>query len=73
MSTVLGVLVFVVWLWALVDVLRNDFTNNNKLIWLLTVVLIPVVGFTLYILIGRFQKIETEEEIEEETAPAETT
>jgi ABC-type molybdate transport system permease subunit len=47
------------WLWALIDILRNDFTGSNKLIWILLVLFIPVLGFVLYFLIGRKQKIPT--------------
>lgn len=57
------VIVFVIpgifWLWALIDILKNDFTGSNKLIWLLLVLFIPVLGFVLYFLIGRRQKILT--------------
>ena len=62
MGIILGIIIFVFWVWALVDVLKNDFKNNNKLIWLLTVILIPVIGVVLYVLIGRFQKIPEERE-----------
>ena len=71
MATIATVLITILWLWALVDVLKNDFKNNNKLIWLLTVILVPVVGFVLYFLIGSCQKIQAE--AEEDTSAVETT
>ncbi len=37
--------------------LRSEFTGSNKLIWLLMVVFIPYLGFLLYFIIGRKQKI----------------
>lgn len=43
---------------ALVDLLRHDFSGNNKIIWLLVVLLIPVIGSVLYLFIGRNQKIK---------------
>lgn len=43
---------------ALVDLLRHDFTGNNKIIWLLTILLIPFIGTILYFFIGRKQKIK---------------
>jgi hypothetical protein len=43
---------------ALIDVLRNEFTGNNKLVWLLVVLLLPLVGALLYFIIGRTQKIK---------------
>lgn len=47
------------WIIALVDILKNEFTANNKVIWLLVVILIPIAGFILYFTIGRKQKIRT--------------
>jgi hypothetical protein len=43
---------------ALISVLQNEFTGNNKLVWLLVVLLIPFVGALLYFIIGRTQKIK---------------
>ncbi|HRX11603.1 MAG TPA: PLDc N-terminal domain-containing protein [Draconibacterium sp.] len=42
---------------ALVDILRNEFTHNNKIIWVLVVLLSWIIGAILYFLIGRKQKI----------------
>ena len=52
---------FVCWLWALVDILKHEFTGNNKLIWLVLVIAIPLLGVVLYYLIGREQKIRPRE------------
>mgnify|MGYP001588468895 CR=1 FL=1 len=35
---------FVLWLIALVDILRNEFTGYNKIVWLLAVVFVPLIG-----------------------------
>jgi hypothetical protein len=43
---------------ALVDVLRNEFTNNNKIIWVLVILLSWIIGAILYYFIGRNQKIQ---------------
>jgi Phospholipase_D-nuclease N-terminal len=48
---------FVFWLWALIDILKNEFTGSNKLIWLLAVISVPFLGMLLYWFIGREQKI----------------
>ena len=45
------------WLSAFVDILKNNFKKNNKLIWIIVVVLIPIFGAILYFMIGRKQKI----------------
>ena len=52
----LGLLVF--WLWSFIDVLRNEFTGSNKLVWLIIVLLLNVFGSFLYLFIGRKQKVK---------------
>ncbi|WP_420386642.1 PLDc N-terminal domain-containing protein [Roseivirga sp.] len=43
---------------ALVDILRNEFDpQQNKIIWVLVVILLPVLGSILYWIIGRSQRI----------------
>jgi uncharacterized RDD family membrane protein YckC len=59
---ILFVAVFVLWLWAMIDILKNEFTGSNKLIWLLVVMLLPFIGMVLYWLIGRDQKIKVDDE-----------
>jgi heme/copper-type cytochrome/quinol oxidase subunit 2 len=54
---VLALFVLVCWLWALIDILRGEFSGINKIIWLLLVIFIPILGMILYFAIGRKQKI----------------
>jgi len=43
---------------ALVDILRHDFKqSDNKLVWALIVLLLPLIGTILYFLIGRKQRV----------------
>lgn len=58
MTALAGVIgfIFVLWLACLVDILRNEFLGNNKLIWFIAVTFIPVVGCLLYFFIGTRQK-----------------
>ena len=44
-------------LFALIDILKNDFEGNDKLIWVIVVVFLFVVGSILYFTIGQKQKI----------------
>lgn len=44
-------------LWALIDILRNEFPGNGKLLWLLAVAFFPLVGSILYLAIGRKQRL----------------
>jgi cytochrome bd-type quinol oxidase subunit 2 len=45
------------WVIALVDILRNDFKGNDKLVWLIVVIFLPVIGAICYFIIGKKQKI----------------
>lgn len=42
---------------ALIDIVRNEFTGNNKIVWLLVVLLGNFLGAVLYFIIGRKQKL----------------
>ncbi|WP_369047529.1 PLD nuclease N-terminal domain-containing protein [Tenacibaculum sp. UWU-22] len=42
---------------ALVDILKSKFEDNDKIVWLLTVLFLNFFGAILYFLIGRKQKI----------------
>ena len=45
---------------ALVDILKNEFKGNNKIVWVLVVLFANFFGAILYFLIGRKQKIMIE-------------
>ncbi|MDO3695060.1 PLD nuclease N-terminal domain-containing protein [Wenyingzhuangia sp. chi5] len=42
---------------ALIDILKNEFTGNNKIAWLLVVLFTSFIGAILYFIIGRKQKL----------------
>jgi hypothetical protein len=42
---------------ALVDVLMNEFTGSNKIVWVLLILFLPFLGAFLYFLVGTKQKI----------------
>jgi hypothetical protein len=42
---------------ALIDILRHDFQENQKLIWPIVVLLVPLMGAIAYFAIGRKQRI----------------
>jgi len=57
MELIFGLLLIIFWLWALIDILRNDFEDNFiKLIWLLVVFFLSILGALLYYFIGQKQK-----------------
>lgn len=52
-------LVILPWIVAFIDVLRNEFTGYNKVVWLIAVIFVPFFGPLAYLLIGRNQRINT--------------
>jgi len=62
MMSLIMLAAFVFWIWALIDILRSEFTGSNKLIWLLAVIMVPMIGMILYWFIGREQKIRVDQE-----------
>ncbi len=56
MILVIALLIFLLPLIALIDIIRNDFDGDNKLLWVLIVIFLPFIGSILYFLIGKGQK-----------------
>ncbi|MFO7933465.1 MAG: PLD nuclease N-terminal domain-containing protein [Bacteroidales bacterium] len=56
---VLFIILFIVLLplFALVDLLTHQFPDNDKLIWVLIILFLPILGSVLYFLIGRDRRI----------------
>lgn len=50
----LGVIATII---ALIDIVRNEFSGNNKMVWVLVVLLANFLGALLYFVIGRKQKL----------------
>lgn len=42
---------------AFIDIVRNEFSGNNKIVWLFVVLLGNFLGAILYFIIGRKQKL----------------
>lgn len=50
-------------LWALLDVIRRErVTGGNKVVWILVIVLISTIGPIVYLLFGRKEAPEKENE-----------
>ncbi len=57
LGIVLFVAILVLWIWALIDILKSSFRNQtDKVIWLLVVLALNGLGALLYYWIGRHQK-----------------
>jgi hypothetical protein len=48
---------FIPFIFAFIDILKNEFTGSNKLIWLLAILFAPVIGSIAYFFIGKKQKV----------------
>ena len=52
-------LIFIIlWFTAIIDILQNNFLGNNKIVWILVVIFIPIMGAILYLTIGKNQKLK---------------
>jgi len=47
------------WIWAIINIVKSDFRDNGKIVWLLVVILLYTLGVVLYAFIGRKQKIKS--------------
>ena len=47
-----------IWIYSLIDLLKSSFEKNDKIIWVLVVLLLPILGSILYIFIGRKRKLK---------------
>lgn len=54
---VLGLLFLVLFIYCLVDILNNQFKDNEKVVWIVLVVLLPFIGSILYLAIGKKHKL----------------
>jgi uncharacterized membrane protein YczE len=55
---ILFVILFGIYIFVLVDILKSEFRGYNKIIWILLVLFLPALGTILYLLIGRKQKVQ---------------
>ncbi|MDR7128514.1 hypothetical protein J2X69_000846 [Algoriphagus sp. 4150] len=54
----LGIIGLAIYAFTIYDVISSNFANqNDKLIWVLIVVLVPLLGTVLWFLIGRGKRI----------------
>ena len=50
--------IFLIPIFALVDIVRSKFEGNMQLIWVIIVVCLNILGAILYFVLGRNQKIK---------------
>jgi hypothetical protein len=55
----LFLVLFIAWLYVVVDILRSEFNNNtDKMIWFIFIMFMPPLAVPLYFIIGRKQKAD---------------
>jgi succinate dehydrogenase/fumarate reductase cytochrome b subunit len=47
-----GILVLIADVWAIVNILQSSATTGRKVLWTVLVVVLPVLGFLLWLLFG---------------------
>ncbi|UMB60543.1 PLD nuclease N-terminal domain-containing protein [Lutibacter sp. A80] len=56
--TILFLIGIIPMLIALIDVLKNKFEGNNKIVWVFVILFLNIIGAILYFTIGRSQRIK---------------
>ncbi len=46
------------WIYSLIDIMKSSFEKNDKMIWILVVLFVPILGPILYMFLGRKQKLK---------------
>ena len=50
----LAVAYLAIWIWALVDAIRNPaLTDNMRIVWVLVILFAQIIGAVIYLIIGR--------------------
>ncbi len=49
---IFGIIALLLTIWGVVAVLQSGADNTTKLIWVLVVILLPVIGFLIWYLMG---------------------
>ncbi len=56
----LSLIILILPLIALIDIIKSNFLENNKIVWVLVVLLLPIIGAILYYIVGTKQKVKIE-------------
>lgn len=47
-----GLIILILNVWALVKVFQSDATTGTRVLWIVLIVILPVLGFILWLLFG---------------------
>jgi len=56
---VFSLVVFIFWIWMLIDCIQRDFEGNGKVVWLLVILLLGFIGALIYLIVGRGQGVKS--------------
>ncbi len=57
-----GLAIFVLWIWAIIDVIRSEFKDQTtKIIWIALLIFLPFLGAVIYPFVGKSTKKQREE------------
>ncbi|HWN93965.1 MAG TPA: PLD nuclease N-terminal domain-containing protein [Methylomirabilota bacterium] len=53
---VIGAIVFIFWLWMLIDCIKNETDGTQRIIWALVVFFFPCIGSLIYLFARKMQR-----------------
>lgn len=63
-TMIIGLGCALIWVLALIEIVQSEFQDKNeRIIWLLLVILLPFIGTILYYAIGRKQRLDAGSDI----------
>jgi hypothetical protein len=51
-NTLWGLIVLALDIWAIINIVQSSVDNVKKVLWILLVLILPVVGFIIWLVIG---------------------
>ncbi len=52
MDTALGILHFLVWIYAVVQIMGSRAATGDKVLWILIVLILPLLGLVIWLFLG---------------------
>ncbi len=52
-NTIIGLILLVIWIYALIDILKSGMDLPKKILWIVLITFLPLIGVILYFLLGR--------------------
>ncbi len=53
MGGLLSLVIFALDIWVIVDCIKSSRDSNNKILWVLLIIFLPLVGLILYLTLGK--------------------